>query len=322
VGIAPFRRTLRSLSGNLRYSIIEPVTNGNTDYSGIIMAGNEKECMSKIFAYLFAQKDWDIFLLPDLPQGSPTLELVKSSRGDLPRFSISEGWICPYITIPDSKEKLLMGLSRRFRRGLQRSLRKLEREHGRVELKRYCELDSLEEGLDVLFSLHQKRWTLRGETGVFDKQEMRSIVLQTAKLFAEKNWARLYFLTVNNRIVAAEYALEYGGRMYGHLCGFDPGFSKYSVGNLLLWKVLDDCVEKGISEFDFMQGNEAYKFDWTNKYRRSMNVRFVNDRFSSKLMSLIVDATGMLEFYTQKILPNKVFAASASAVLRKVFCLA
>jgi len=53
-----------------------------------------------------------------------------------------------------------------------------------------------------------------------------------------------------------------------------------------------------------------------------MNVRFVNDRFSSKLMSLIVDATGMLEFYTQKILPNKVFAASASAVLRKVFCLA
>jgi len=125
VGIAPFRRTLRSLSGNLRYSIIEPVTNGNTDYSGIIMAGNEKECMSKIFAYLFAQKDWDIFLLPDLPQGSPTLELVKSSRGDLPRFSISEGWICPYITIPDSKEKLLMGLSWRFRRGLQRSLRKL-----------------------------------------------------------------------------------------------------------------------------------------------------------------------------------------------------
>ena len=56
VGIAPFRKTRRSLSGNFGYSIIEPLTNGNTDYAGIIIAEKKKECLSQFLEYLFNQR--------------------------------------------------------------------------------------------------------------------------------------------------------------------------------------------------------------------------------------------------------------------------
>lgn len=318
VGIAPFRKTQKRLR-YIRYNIIEPVTNGNTDYAGIILTEEGEKCLSRFLEHLLKQKDWDLFYLPDLPQGSPTLKLIESSRRDLPRLDIRKGWICPYVTIPNSKEELLANLNPKFRRELNRRLRKLEKEQGRVELKPYYALGSLESAMNLLFELHQKRWTLRSKAGVFASEHSRNIVMQTAKFFAEKNWFRLYFLTVNGKPVAAEYDLEYGGKMHGHLCGFDPDYSKYSVGNLLLWKVLEECVEKGISEYDFMQGDESYKFDWTDKQRQNINVRFVNNKPSSKLISLAIDALGISKSYVRKIIPNRNLATATSHVIGKVF---
>ncbi len=286
IGIAPFRKTRKSLKGNFGYNIIEPLTNGNTDYSGLLITKQEVRCMQKLLTHLFSQKDWDLITIPDLPQTSPTLKLIKSNSKDLPRFKFEKGVICPYLEIPDSNEKLLSSLNPKFRKNLQRRLRKLEKEQGKVELKHYSELGSLNEAMEIFFKLHQKRWVRKGEPGVFGTKKAREITMQTIKYFAEKDWLRLHFLIVNNRPVATSLDLEYGGKMYGHLCGFDPDYAKYSVGNLLLLKIFKQCIIKKISEYDFMQGDESYKFDWTQKYRQNINIKFFNRKFSSIIISI------------------------------------
>ncbi|MBK5133748.1 GNAT family N-acetyltransferase [Candidatus Bathyarchaeota archaeon] len=295
IGIAPFRKTRKSLKGNFGYNIIEPLTNGNTDYSGLLITKQEVQCVQKFLTHLFQQKDWDLITIPDLPQASPTLELIKLYSKELPRFKVEKGVICPYVEIPDSEEDLLSSLKPKFRRNLQRRLRKLEKEQGNVEIKHYYELGSLENAMQIFFRLHQKRWIRKGESGVFEKQKAREITMQTTKFFAERNWLRLHFLTVNNRPVAASLDLEYGGKMYGHLAGFDPDYSKYSVGNILLLKILNQCVKKELSEYDFMQGDESYKFDWTQKYRQNMNVKFFNRKFSSMMISLGLMGTQLID---------------------------
>jgi hypothetical protein len=283
VGIAPLRITHIGLKGYFGYGIIEPLTNGDTDYSGLIITEEQDACLHQFLAHLFSQKDWDFMYLPDLPQTSPSLALIKNAT-DIPKFEIEKGVICPYVAIPSSKEKLLSSLNRKFEKKLRKSLTKLEREHGRVELKNYYELGSLEQAIQILINLHQKRWTSRGNCGRFLKEEACDITLQTAKYFAEKDWLRLYFLTVNDKPVAVELNLEYNGKMYCHLKGFDIDYYKYRVGSLLTLKVLERCIEKGISEYDFMQGDEAYKFDWTDKYRQNINIKWVNERLSSKIL--------------------------------------
>jgi CelD/BcsL family acetyltransferase involved in cellulose biosynthesis len=70
-----------------------------------------------------------------------------------------------------------------------------------------------------------------------------------------------------------------------HLKGFDIDYYKYRVGSLLTLKVLEKCIEEGISEYDFMQGDEAYKFDWTNEFRQSINLKWVNEKLSSRVLN-------------------------------------
>jgi CelD/BcsL family acetyltransferase involved in cellulose biosynthesis len=123
---------------------------------------------------------------------------------------------------------------------------------------------------------------------------------------------------VNEKPVAVNYDLEYGGRMYGHLCGFDPGYSKYSVGNLLLWKVLEMCVEKGIFEYDFMQGDECYKYEWTDKRRQNMTVSFVNNKLYSRIVSLLLDVASMSKFRANVKLSSSNLAKATVSVLQKI----
>ena len=170
VAIAPFRKTRRNIAGKLGYNVIEPLANGNTDYSGIILAERERQSLLQFLSYLFGQKDWDLFYFPDLPPTSLTLDLLKSIHESLPRFEIDKGWICPYVEIPGSKEEMLASLSPKFRKELKRRLCKLERECGRVEFKSYEELGSLSQAMEILFRLHQKRWNSKGEPGAFGKQ--------------------------------------------------------------------------------------------------------------------------------------------------------
>ncbi|UCE96237.1 MAG: GNAT family N-acetyltransferase [Candidatus Bathyarchaeota archaeon] len=304
VGIAPFRKTRKSLKAKFGYNIIEPLTTGNTDYTGIILAEQETRCLSKFLTYLFNQEDWDLLYFPDLPQTSPTLDAIKRIHTSLPRFEIKKGIICPYISVPDSKEKLLANLSRKFQRELNRRLRKLEKEQGIVELKPYYELGSLEQAMKILFRIHQKRWALDGDSGSFNRPEARKIAVQQANLFSERGWFRLYFLTVNNRPVAAEINLEYGRKRYASYCGFDPDYSKYSVGSLLMLKVLEECIEKGVSEYDLMQGAEPYKFCWTNRFRQNMNVRFVNKKLSANIVCVVLRALHMSKFCIRNIFPK------------------
>ncbi len=285
VGIAPFRITQKNL-GLLSYHLIEPITNGNTDYAGLLIPKQGDQLIRQFLKHLFNQKNWDIITIPDLPQTSPTLELLKQNSKNLPQFKIEKGIICPYVTIPNSEKKLLNSLNPKFRKNLTRRLNKLEKEQGKVEITHYYEFGSLQQAMKIFFSLHQKRWMFKGEKGGFGNQKSREFTMETIKFFAERDWLRLHFLTVNNKPVAVSLDLEYQGKMYGHLSGFDPEYSKYSVGNLLMLKILKQCVEKGLSEYDFMQGDEAYKFDWTNKFRQNMNIKFVNKKFSSLLINL------------------------------------
>jgi len=119
--------------------------------------------------------------------------------------------------------------------------------------------------------------------GVFDTQEVCDFYKDVAKLFADHGWLDLSFLTVNGEPIAGFYCFEYKQKLYGALSGFDPDYSRYSVGSLLLAKVIEKCIERKTKELDFMKGGESYKFDWTAKYRRNIKIKLVNKRLASNL---------------------------------------
>jgi hypothetical protein len=93
--------------------------------------------------------------LPDLPQTSRTLAIFNNSSC-IPNLEIEEGIVCPFIEIPSSKEKPLSNLTTKFRKKLEKSLKKIEAEQGRIELKQYLDIGSFEQAMQIFFSLYTK----------------------------------------------------------------------------------------------------------------------------------------------------------------------
>ena len=283
IAIAPLRQSRYKFAHLLGYDVIEPLAYRHSDYTGLILSEKEAECLKLFLNRLVEHDDWDFIYLYDIPGTSIIPHLLPRISEPIPKFELEEGVICPYITIPDSMDILMRGLSAKFRKNLRRSIKNLQKDYGKVELKRYDEFSSVEEAMNLFFELHQKRWKSKGKLGVYSSQKIRDFSLDVSKVFANNEWLALYFLTVNEEPIASQYCLEYKQKMHYGLGGFDPDYSKYSVGNLITAKVIEKCIERKIKEYDFLKGDEPYKFDWTRTYRRNLNVRIVNRKVTSNL---------------------------------------
>ena len=59
---------------------------------------------------------------------------------------------------------------------------------------------------------------------------------------------------------AGYFCFNYKNKILVYNSGFDPQFSEYSPGWVLLGYLLRWANENQIAEFDFMRGNEEYKY--------------------------------------------------------------
>jgi hypothetical protein len=291
IGIAPLRQSRYGFVGPLSYNVIEPLgVRGlmleGADYTGLILAERKAECLRLIINHLYEHDDWDFMYMYSFSGASMIPDLLSRVSDAIPPFKKTDGIICPYMAIPNSVENLMRGLSKNFRYNLRRYMKKLERDYQKVEFKKYDELGSVQEAMTIFFELHQKRWKAKNMPGVFASQESKDFWLDVAKCFAAKGWLALYFLTARDKPIGALLCYEYDKKMYSVLPGFDPDYSEYRVGQLMHQKITEKCVLNNIKEFDFLKGDEPYKFDWTKKYRRTVDIRFVNERFTSNLYDL------------------------------------
>jgi hypothetical protein len=286
IAIAPLRQSRYSYAGLLRYTVIEPLAYRGlgpegADYTGIMLTKQEPICLKLFLDYIIKQNSWDFIYLMDIPETSTTANLLLDAFKTPLQFEVKEGEQCPFLLVPDSIDSLLKGLNAKFRKNLRRSMRSLQKDFGQVEFKKYDEIGSVEETMRIFFKLHQKRCASKGLPGVFADQEICNFYIDVARLFAENEWLALYFLTIKGEPIAAQYSFEYAHKMYYALGGFDPYYSKYSVGNLMCLKMIEKCIERKLEEYDLLKGDETYKFNWTSKYRTNMMIRFVNKKFTS-----------------------------------------
>jgi len=279
-------------SGLLNYNVIEPtafrgLNPEGADYTGFIITKKEIECLRLFLNYLLEDKSWDFIYLMGTP-GFSSIQNLLSQISNLTslKFNTVKGAICPYILLPSSIDNLMLTLNRNFRKALRRNMRCLQDNSQKMELKKYDEVGSVEETMKIFFKLHQKRCKSKALPGVFAKQEICDFYVDVARLFADNRWLGLYFLTLDDEPIASQYCFEYNNKMYSALAGFDPNYSTYGVGNIITFKIAENCIKRGLEEYDLLKGDEAWKFHWSSRYRTNLGIRFVNKKVTSNLYDL------------------------------------
>ena len=284
IAIFPLKQSRFNLVQSFGYEVIRPIGHWRSDYNNLILTKRAPECIRLFLNYLYKHDDWDFLHLIDIPQTALILNLLPQ-LSKVQSFELKEGSICPYISIPNSIDTLMYSLSKKMRNNLRRCIRNLEKDY-RVEFKTYDELGSVEETTKILFELHQKRWKSKGMLSSFKTSKVRDFTIDLAKQCADKGWLALCFLVADDEPVSALLNFEYKQKAYAKISAFDPEYSRYSVCNLAHAKYIEKCIQKGIKEYDFLKGDELYKFRFTKNYRRNFSVSFVRNRIRSKFLNL------------------------------------
>ena len=127
-------------------------------------------------------------------------------------------------------------------------------------------------GLDVDRFLTLHRLSKVGKARFMDERMERFFRSVTARL-AAAGWAQLWFLEHEGAAVAAFLCLEYGGRVGLYNSGFDPARAQLAPGIVLLAHVIRDAIERGVPIFDFLRGEEPYKYGFGPSPEDVLNIK-------------------------------------------------
>lgn len=234
-----------------------------SDYQDIIAAkGWEKEVCEAVMAYL-SENEWNLVDLHCLPEASQTkeiLRLIAQNKGY--NAMVYPEKPSPIIDLPFTWEEYLINtLDKKNRHELRRKIRKLENK-GKIRWYTVNDPSSLQRELESFFDLFQKSLE---EKANFLTENIKEFFRSLAKLFSEKGWLELSFLEIDGIKSAGILAFPYDRVIYAYNSGYDPKYSSLSAGIVLFSYYIKEAINRGIKKFDFLRGNERYKYHFGAK---------------------------------------------------------
>ena len=283
IGLAPLFRS-RYLGLPLRR--LRLIGAGASDRLGFILDREFERTAADHFVQYLAHHsgDWEVLDLQQLPEESA---LAQTAAPTGLRTHQYQQDVLPWLPLPASWDELLGGLSQRFRQNLRYSARRLEREFS-VQY-RCADSASLDTDLEAFIRLHQARWRERGLPGALWGGRIRGFHRQAAPLLLERGWLKLYSLDLDGESVASLYCLRCGGRVSYYLGGMDPAFARYSPGTVLTAHAIRDAIATGATEFDFLRGDEEYKFAWKPQVRANLRRLFWREAGPARYLPLLLN---------------------------------
>lgn len=156
---------------------------------------------------------------------------------------------------------LIASLGKNTRYSIRRSMRRF----GDLTLKRATTLQAAEDIFAEMVSMHQQHWTALGEPGAFaDERFTRFHRLIVQGLF-ERQALLLMRVTSSEQTIGIIYGFIEHNRVLMYQSGFaDFDDDKLKPGLVSHAMVMQQCLDDGLDEYDFLYGDTRYKQDLSN----------------------------------------------------------
>jgi CelD/BcsL family acetyltransferase involved in cellulose biosynthesis len=166
---------------------------------------------------------------------------------------------CPVLALPSSWETYLARLSGKHRHELQRKMRRLERDAPDARASCVSTPADIDARLDDFLALHRSS---RAGKARFMDARMERFFRSALTAFAERGAARLWFLDTASGPIASFVTIEWDGTVGLYNSGFAPDRAALSPGVVLLAQLIRDAIARGRQKFDFLRGEERYKYEF------------------------------------------------------------
>jgi CelD/BcsL family acetyltransferase involved in cellulose biosynthesis len=262
-GVAPLMRT-RSWAGE-KLEFAGSGTIGS-DYLDFIIRRGFEERVTPMMSQFIADRGM-------------TLRLVRMTPASIAREAGETLWrknwqvvstpaeICPFIDLPADFESFLATLGSSHRYNYRRRLKNLERDFD-MNIERAATDEERRNALHTVIGLHLARWRERGGSDAFNSAAVFAFHEEFTQLALERGWLRMMVIRLDDRPAAALYGFRYGTTYSFYQSGFEPALSKTSAGLVMIGLTIKDAIAEGATRYDFLHGDESYKFLWTKTVRQ------------------------------------------------------
>lgn len=202
--------------------------------------------------------EWDMLSLCNIPDASPTsghLADLAQSQGYSVTVDVED--VCPVVTLPVTWDDYLAGLNKKQRHEIRRKMRRAE-EAAAVRWYVVEGGDSLPVAVESFIELHQKS---AAEKQDFWDEPTKAFFRAITDQVAGKGWLKLYFIEFDGVRAASLLCFDYQNQIFVYNSGYDPvQFAHLSPGIALVTYAVQHAIELGRARFDFLRGDEVYKF--------------------------------------------------------------
>ena len=161
----------------------------------------------------------------------------------------------PRIALNGDFDEYLSRVEKKQRHEIRRKTRRAE-ESGRGVRWYISDMRDVETEIDAFLHLMAQD----PNKANFLKEPMRTQMREVIRAAHAHGWLWLAFLEADGQRIAAALNFDYDNKLWGYNAGVDRAFMDLSPGWVLLGYILQWCCENKRAEFDFMRGDEEYKY--------------------------------------------------------------
>lgn len=227
------------------------------DYmDGVAEKDRASELLESLWTVAREELKPDRIELRHVPSASPLIRALHTAWG--PGFAVEDDEVCPVAILCSSWDGYLQMLSKKQRHEIRRKLRRAK-ESADWEWRTAATEADLERDMPVFFRLHE----LSGrEKARFMTPDMREFFRAMAREFLRQGILRLSVFRREGVDIAATLAFLYRERFLLYNSGYDPAFAAFSPGIASVSHAMQDAIEAGAVAFDFLSGDEPYKYQF------------------------------------------------------------
>ncbi len=201
--------------------------------------------------------DWQALDWYNLMQDSPTLPALRSAAERCGwAYSQENLQHCPYIPLPGDWETYLAAIDKKQRHEIRRKMRRLENSPDPIRWYFVTDESSLDAEIDALLALMAQDQ----EKERFLSDVMRSQMRAAVHAAFQAGWLQLSFLEVDGRKAAGYLNFDFGNHIWVYNSGLNFELGELSPGWVLLSYLIRWANENKRAAFDFMRGDEEYKY--------------------------------------------------------------
>ncbi len=246
-----------------------------TDYLDFVVDERYLSAVYSTFAEYFVanRQDFDVLDFCNIPFNSPTTQILPGLLEACGfRTNVEQQEVCPIIELPGNWSDYLSLLDKKQRHEVRRKIRRVQGSERAIDWYIVNGRHDLEDEVSQFVRLMaasdpEKEQFLQNDRNL---RFFQNIVPR----LQERGWLQLNFLTVDEERAAAYINFIYGNRVMVYNSGLDhQDYGDLSPGIVLLAYNIKHAIEQGFQYYDFLRGDEAYKYRMGGRNTAVMNIR-------------------------------------------------